>query len=70
MKPPSPRPVHFGSEASKTQRVIAVGAHGAVIPEPRPVGAAQQADMTFVTIETTGGGWGHGSLPLRLMQLK
>jgi hypothetical protein len=48
------------AEAPETQRVIPIGADLLTILKSRPVRMALQADVTFVTTETTGGGWRHG----------
>jgi hypothetical protein len=58
-QPSRARPILFGAIATEAQRVIAVGADFAAIVKSRRVFSALAADVTFVTVKTTGGGWGH-----------
>jgi hypothetical protein len=52
--------IDFGAVAPEAERVVAIGADLAAIPEPGRVLMAREADMTERPAKTTSGCWGHG----------
>ena len=50
----------MGAEAPETQCVVPICANLPAILISRPVRMALEADVTFVTTETTASGWRHG----------
>jgi hypothetical protein len=69
-EPPRSGTFDLRPETAEAQRVVAIGADLPAILEPRAVHVALQADVTVVTVQTTSGGWGHGSVSVLWRHLR